>query len=37
MVVYLKELMNENSELTVPILDALSNLTSHSESLVRLA
>ncbi|KAI7882272.1 hypothetical protein K492DRAFT_215793 [Lichtheimia hyalospora FSU 10163] len=33
MVVYLKELMNENSELTVPILDALSNLTSHSESL----
>ncbi|KAL4206758.1 Fanconi anemia protein FANCD2, partial [Rhizopus microsporus] len=32
-VVYLKELMNENSELTVPILDALSNLTLHSESL----
>ena len=25
--------MNENSELTVPILDALSNLTLHSESL----
>lgn len=32
-VVYLKELMNENPELTVPILDALSNLTLHSESL----
>ncbi|KAI8368444.1 Fanconi anaemia protein FANCD2 [Choanephora cucurbitarum] len=32
-VVYLKELMNESSELTVPILDALSNLTLHSESL----
>jgi Fanconi anemia group D2 protein len=31
--VYLKELMNESSELTVPILDALSNLTLHSESL----
>lgn len=25
--------MSENSELTVPILDALSNLTLHSESL----
>ncbi|KAI8982985.1 Fanconi anaemia protein FANCD2 [Pilobolus umbonatus] len=33
MVVYLKELMDENSALTVPILDALSNLTSHSENL----
>ncbi|GAN01786.1 Fanconi anemia, complementation group D2 isoform X2 [Mucor ambiguus] len=32
-VVYLKELMNENGNLTVPILDALSNLTLHSESL----
>lgn len=32
-VVYLKELMNENSDLTVSILDALSNLTLHSESL----
>ncbi|KAL7326472.1 hypothetical protein PS15p_208812 [Mucor circinelloides] len=32
-VVYLKELMNENGDLTVPILDALSNLTLHSESL----
>ncbi|GAA5812259.1 hypothetical protein MFLAVUS_005709 [Mucor flavus] len=32
-VVYLKELMNENPELTVPILDALSNLTLHSENL----
>ncbi|KAG1141804.1 hypothetical protein G6F37_006431 [Rhizopus arrhizus] len=32
-VVYLKELMNENFDLTVPILDALSNLTLHSESL----
>ncbi|OBZ85627.1 Fanconi anemia group D2 protein [Choanephora cucurbitarum] len=32
-VVYLKELMNDSSELTVPILDALSNLTLHSESL----
>ncbi|CAO3636846.1 unnamed protein product [Mucor hiemalis] len=32
-VVYLKELMNENPELTVPILDSLSNLTLHSESL----
>ncbi|KAG2226033.1 hypothetical protein INT45_002499 [Circinella minor] len=32
-VVYLKELMHENTELTVPILDALSNLTLHSESL----
>ncbi|KAI8384781.1 Fanconi anaemia protein FANCD2 [Radiomyces spectabilis] len=33
MVVYLKELMHENGDLTVPILDALSNLTLHSESL----
>ncbi|KAL9550499.1 hypothetical protein MBANPS3_004705 [Mucor bainieri] len=32
-VVYLKELMNDNGDLTVPILDALSNLTLHSESL----
>ncbi|KAG1448809.1 hypothetical protein G6F56_008838 [Rhizopus delemar] len=32
-VVYLKELMSENPDLTVPILDALSNLTLHSESL----
>lgn len=32
-VVFLKELMNENGDLTVPILDALSNLTLHSESL----
>lgn len=32
-VVYLKELMDENGDLTVPILDALSNLTLHSESL----
>ncbi|KAI9475361.1 Fanconi anemia protein FancD2 nuclease-domain-containing protein [Zychaea mexicana] len=32
-VVYLKELMHEDAELTVPILDALSNLTLHSESL----
>ncbi|KAI9258492.1 Fanconi anemia protein FancD2 nuclease-domain-containing protein [Sporodiniella umbellata] len=32
-VVYLKELMSENSDLTVPILDALSNLTLHSENL----
>ncbi|KAI9025258.1 Fanconi anaemia protein FANCD2 [Phycomyces nitens] len=32
-VVYLKELMMTNTVLTVPILDALSNLTLHSESL----
>ncbi|KAI9470628.1 MAG: Fanconi anemia protein FancD2 nuclease-domain-containing protein, partial [Benjaminiella poitrasii] len=32
-VIYLKELMNESPELTVPVLDALSNLTLHSESL----
>ncbi|KAL0093289.1 Fanconi anemia protein FANCD2 [Phycomyces blakesleeanus] len=32
-VVYLKELMMINTVLTVPILDALSNLTLHSESL----
>ncbi|KAI7888348.1 Fanconi anaemia protein FANCD2, partial [Mucor mucedo] len=32
-VVYLKELMHENSDLTVSILDALSNLTLHSENL----
>ncbi|CEP15345.1 hypothetical protein [Parasitella parasitica] len=32
-VVFLKELMNDNGDLTVAILDALSNLTLHSESL----
>ncbi|KAG0173219.1 Fanconi anemia group D2 protein [Apophysomyces sp. BC1034] len=32
-VMYLKELMHENADLTVPILDALSNLTQHSDSL----
>ncbi|KAI7899702.1 Fanconi anaemia protein FANCD2 [Cokeromyces recurvatus] len=32
-VIFLKELMNDNPELTVSVLDALSNLTLHSESL----
>ncbi|KAI8991035.1 Fanconi anaemia protein FancD2 nuclease-domain-containing protein, partial [Mycotypha africana] len=32
-VVYLKELMSENTDLMVPVLDALSNLTIHSEGL----
>ncbi|KAI8143482.1 Fanconi anaemia protein FancD2 nuclease-domain-containing protein [Fennellomyces sp. T-0311] len=32
-VVYLKELMDENIELTAPILDALSNLTLNNDSL----
>ncbi|KAI8065297.1 Fanconi anaemia protein FancD2 nuclease-domain-containing protein [Gongronella butleri] len=33
MVTFLKEWMDEHKELTVPILDTLSNLTLHSESL----
>ncbi|CAO3631627.1 unnamed protein product [Cunninghamella blakesleeana] len=33
MVVFLKEWMQENPDLTVPILDALSNLNLHSEQL----